>query len=302
MNPAPSKDQVADESVPLQFTPNQSQYAEVSWHLRRHVCLVLALIGFVATLAVIVFNPGNVCSKQQTQTDTVNRWEFAYISEKIAECKLDLNDVSGSALLPWLSVMFFPFVMIQFQFTFATIVKQTKSFEDSSDILAMLVRVLECACVGGYFWLVYYDHTGPYRLRHGVATGILFMCATVLNIILWYRLYRHENKFDQSTGLVLVLVVAQVISVLVFSYAIARHWDADMSVEQEFAVALEYIVALIWFVTIIVDCVLYYQIREPKESPMLGAWAMEVALEYIVLVLFGVVGLYLLVIQFVPVV
>lgn len=326
MKPAVSEAESTSDSV---------MEEHVRRHLRRHGILLVMICGFVGCLLGMVFDFGGICSRKRQDGNVPNNWEFAFISEKIAQCKDDLDDLSGSAWLPWLSVVFFPFVMIQFDVTLETIrnelqsiqpediheqkplkhshpsrtresVERVNTYNHNEDWLMYVVRVLEAMCVGGYFWLVNYDHTGPNRRRHGVATGILFMSATVLNLILWWqygtykkRVHGKDHDVGMSPHIVLFAVMLQLGSVVAFAVAIFRSWSVDQSKNQDVAVALEYVVAVIWFITIILDGILYLFIRDPDHSAPLPKWLWRSTVLYCSLALMGTLGLHLLVLTFV---
>lgn len=272
------------------------------WHGRRHLILTVCILVFAVLLLVII--SGLACDEEGGIISNTNssKWEFVYISERIAECKDDGNDFSRSALLPWISVLFFPFVMILFEFTFTNVLRgeaknqwnpwyymfdgdgseeranlmpdkqpnqddgkrnrsnQTKRVTERllwCDLVHLLAMTLEGLSVGGYICLVYYNHTGTNRNRHGVATGLLFVCCSVLNFMLFGVYIKRLGKWDDvvKIGGYLLLIVAQVASVIAFGVAIGYDWDSKTPV------LLEYIVATIWIFTIASNCYIYWVLR-----------------------------------------
>tara|TARA_B100001540_G_C15816935_1_gene648172 strand:+ start:5047 stop:5976 length:930 start_codon:yes stop_codon:yes gene_type:complete len=302
----------------MQTSANQE---ETPWHLRRHVCLTGCIILFAILLLCIVFDVLWICDKsdQTQQTNATKGWEFVYISEKIADCKKDRDDFTGSAWLPWLTVLVFPFVMIQFEFTFQTMVGVRDNDEAALELTQPMMNnssrnrtmgvekriafdtvcglpvklslaltyVMECACVGGFVMLVLYNHQGPYRNRHGAATGILFVAASLLNLQLWW-VYSYVAKRPWKGWMVGVIMLAQVAAVISFAVATLQEWSSNVSV------GLEYVVAVIWFGTIVLDGFLYWSHRDVLRSPEFKDWVFEAGFMYTQFLLLGSVGVYAL--------
>lgn len=272
------------------------------WHGRRHVVLTACILAFAALLLVII--SGLACDGEGgIQSDTnSSTWEFVYISERIAECKDDGDDFSRSALLPWTSVLFFPFVMILFEFTFTNALrggvdhqwdpwyymfdrdgseeeinlipdkqphqddkKRNRSNQTNKekerllwcDLVHIFAMTLEGLSVGGYICLVYYNHTGTNRNRHGVATSFLFMSSCVLNFMLFGVYIKRLGRWDDAVkiGGYLLLIAAQIASVIAFAMAIAHDSNSKTPV------VFEYIVAIIWTLTVVANCYIYWTLR-----------------------------------------
>jgi len=302
-------------------------------HNRRHVIMDSAIFIFVFFGLWIVIDPGNICDLNGAlMTDVTNStWQLQYISEKIADCKRDGFDPGYfREWLPLIAVLFFPFMMIQFQLVYDTIVRETTLYvmpvdEEEEEVEAVkdsrtratrdgtskpktvsdkpwmppssvwklsgvAVFLLESFCVGGFFWLVYYIHTGPHRWWHAVATVTLFSCATILNIILCviYTVYKRKtatNPYWHKVGAIYILILLQMASVVSFIWAFVLQSDED---EQDVAIALEYIVAVIWFTTVLLDCLLYRSIRDPHHSRTLPVWSFSIMGYYVGLCVLGI--------------
>lgn len=295
------------------------------WHLRRHVCLTLSVVVFVLLLFFMMFDVFSMCDKMDgTQlTNGTKGFEFVYISEKIADCKNDRDDFTGSAWLPWLTALVFPFIMIQFEFTYQTMVGVRDEVEAEQEKLQPMLdsdsrnrtggvgpaaehRVpfdtvcglplkfslaityaLECACVGGFVMLVLYNHQGPYRNRHAAATSILFVAASLLNLQLWW-VYSYVAQRPWKGWMVGLIMVAQVTVVISFAVATLQAWTSTLSV------TLEYVVAVIWLGTIVLDGCLYWSHRDVLRSPEFGDWVFEAGFMYTQFLLLGSVGVYAL--------
>ena len=258
---------------------------------------------------------------------TNSTWQLEYISEKIANCKGNGFDPGYfREWLPWIAVLFFPFIMIQFQLLYDTIVRETtlnvtpvdeevmnpsprtratrdgtnkpKAVSDKPLMLSsrawkltgVAVFLLESFCVGGFFWLVYYIHTGAHRWWHAVATVTLFSCATILNIILCviYTVYKRKtasNAYWHKVGAIYILILLQMTSVASFIWAFVLQSDED---EQDVAITLEYIVAVIWFMTVLLDCLLYRSIRDPHHSRTLPVWSFSIMGYYVGFCVLGI--------------
>ena len=290
-------------------------------HNRRHVIMDSAIFIFVFFGLWVVIDPGNICDLHGARMPDVNNstWQLQYISGKIANCKGDgFDPVYFREWLPWIAVFFFPFIMIQFQLVYNTIVRETilhvvpvdeeEAVKDARTratrdgiqkpkavsarpwmlssrvwtLCSVAVFLLESFCVGGFFWLVYYIHTGPHRWWHAVATVTLFSCATILNIILCviYTVYKREtarNPYWYKVGAIYILMLLQMVSVISFIWAFVLQSDED---EQDVAITLEYIVAVIWFMTVLLDCLLYRSIRDPQHSKPLPTWSCSIMSYY----------------------
>ena len=71
--------------------------------------------------------------------------------------------------------------------------------------------------MGGYVWLVWYNHDGEHRRWHGISTVILFVAATLLNIALCIRLHFYLHPRQQFHWLwVALLATLQLASVIAF--------------------------------------------------------------------------------------
>tara|TARA_B100001758_G_scaffold247962_1_gene269288 strand:- start:11982 stop:12923 length:942 start_codon:yes stop_codon:yes gene_type:complete len=297
-----------------------------------------ALFIFIIFGVWVIIDPGNICDIPRGVSNANNTWQLQYISEKIAQCKDDGFDPAYfREWLAWISVAFFPFLMIQFQLIYNTIVREIIIYREAIEsdeeevinprtratragkphtntdsnqvstskaepvaleggllwtLTKLVVMLLECFCVGGFFWLVFYIHTGPYRWWHAVATVILFVSATILNIILCviYTVYKHETAkriYWHKLSAIYLLMLLQVASVISFIWAFALQQDKDPG-EQDVAITLEYIVAVIWFMTIVLDCVLYYSIRVPEHSSPLSQWSLKIMKYYAGFTLVGI--------------
>ena len=150
-----------------------------------------------------------------------------------------------------------------------------------------ITYVMECACVGGFVMLVLYNHQGPYRNRHGAATGILFVAASLLNLQLWW-VYSYVAKRPWKGWMVGVIMLAQVAAVISFAVATLQEWSSNVSV------GLEYVVAVIWFGTIVLDGFLYWSHRDVLRSPEFKDWVFEAGFMYTQFLLLGSVGVYAL--------
>ena len=288
-----------------------------------------AIFIFVFFGLWVVIDPGNICDLHgEPMTNVTNStWQLEYISEKIANCKGNGFDPGYfREWLPWIAVLFFPFIMIQFQLLYDTIVRETtlnvtpvdeevmnpsprtratrdgtnkpKAVSDKPLMLSsrawkltgVAVFLLESFCVGGFFWLVYYIHTGAHRWWHAVATVTLFSCATILNIILCviYTVYKRKtasNAYWHKVGAIYILILLQMTSVASFIWAFVLQSDED---EQDVAITLEYIVAVIWFMTVLLDCLLYRSIRDPHHSRTLPVWSFSIMGYYVGFCVLGI--------------
>lgn len=298
--------------------PEEGCFAR-EYHIKRHAILLFVIFVFVSVGMVIVLDDGRagkgVCHKAR-ETSQDGSWQLRYISEKIAECKNEGFDLGGSSILPWLTVLLFPFIMVQFQFTYDAIVRETptvrknthtradedapnpvqkKTFCGAIDDLPwiwMLVVVLESLCVGGYLWLINYNHTGPHRRWHGISTAILFLCATILNIILCVKFFwYHHHKFPDHNPFkyvlwwtVTLISFLQGLSVILFLFAFM--FQSENANDQR-TIVMEYIVACVWFVTILVDSFLYWHIRNYNTSPKFSEWCTKLVGYYCLVALLG---------------
>ena len=295
-------------------------------HIVRHVLLTFALTFFLIFGMLVITDPWKVCDEKGGVPNVNGTWQLQYISERIAECKGEEFDLgNASAWLPWMCVLFFPFIMIQFHATYETIRgeirhrrevnSRTRGNEGSPTKnsvtfkippmtpLRVSVLLLEALCVGGFFWLVFYNHTGPHRRWHGASTLILFLSATTLNIILCVVYYRYEARKDEGDSKTWKILVVNIIVFLQFcsviAFFIAFLYQIQESVgDQDVAIALEYVVAVIWFITVVMDCFLYWFIRNIDHSPTIELWMKIASVLYVGLLFVGI-GVIRLILLFV---
>ena len=324
----------------------------------RESILLLGLVGFAVIMFLIVFGSETFCTatkSDHTATESIP-FEFEFVSAKIAHCKKDGFDTSTpGTILPWLSVFFFPFLLLQFHNAFRLMRKikgmrkntnssqtvhpktravqtpapssedneeeqplqgGTDAAQDDDNVQAsgMLevtgqtaaIYVLESLAVGGYFWLVIWNHDDEHRNRHGVATGITFGSITVLNAILvwvyWKLDYNDSSahhclpKFRRIV--LLCLSLALIASVIIFALTVIRAYDSTE------AVAWEYIVIIIWL------CIIAYQfllghrhfssLKDDNKVPRKD-WFRGTLLRYIALLAVGI-PLNLFILIWIPVV
>jgi len=285
-------------------------------HVRRHVIMFVALFMFLLFGVWIVADWGSFCNQETSNMNVNGTWQIEYISERIAQCKDDQWGGTASAILPWITVVTFPFIMIQYHITYLTIIRNMDNADsthfdprtratvltvDATDpslktpssmslagmsLQEIIIRLLESISCGSYFWLVFYNHTGAHRQWHGISTGTLFICATILNIILCYVYGKYERHKDEANRrywkiiTVNVIVILQFCSVIAFLLAFYFQSGMDMD-EQDIAIVLEYVVALIWFMTVIMNCILYWFIRDVEHSPPLAEWTNIVLMLYV---------------------
>ena len=74
-------------------------------------------------------------------------------------------------------------------------------------------------------------------------------------------------------------------SVVSFIWAFVLQSDED---EQDVAITLEYIVAVIWFTTVLLDCLLYRSIRDPNHSRTLPVWSFSIMGYYVGFCVLGI--------------
>lgn len=285
-------------------------------HIRRHVIMFIALFTFILFGVWVVADWGSVCNQEPNNLNVNGTWQIEYISARIARCKDDEWGGAASAILPWITVVTFPFIMIQYHITYLTIIRSmdnaisthfnprtratvlaaeaTDSSMGNAPSLSiagmsfreLIIRLLEAISCGSYFWLVFYNHTGAHHRWHGISTGTLFICATNLNIILCYVYGKYERHKDEATRrywkiiTINTIVILQFCSVVAFLLAFYFQSGLDMD-EQDTAIALEYVVAVIWFMTVIMDCILYWFIRDVEHSPSLAEWTDIVLMLYV---------------------
>ena len=277
-------------------------------HWRRHVIMsIMALIFVLMGLIVVVdlFGWCNVKNIKESLDGERLHWELDYISAKIANCKGEGADLGRkSAWLPWICAVVFPFVMMQVDFTYKTILwaqegnlneEQIQPSKDSNlrnrtarneiqvdyykgNLEHMLVIILESLCVGGFFWLIAFNHTGPNRNWHGTSTGILFISASFLNIIVWVKLFNYNtvrelnrNHIRIEKGLVGIVFLSQIFVVIAFIIAFLQDPPSESEeAKNNLAIHLEYVVAVIWFSTIVINGIMWVQFRNADNSPLFG--------------------------------
>ena len=324
----------------------------------RESILLLGLVGFAVMMCLMVFGSDQFCTaakSEHTATESIP-FEFEFVSAKIAHCKKDGFDTSTpGTILPWLSVFFFPFLLLEFHNAFRMMRKiksirrntnstetvhpktravqkpapssedneeeqplqgATETTQDDDNVVEMdksevtgqtaAIFVLESLAVGGYFWLVIWNHDDEHRNRHGVATGITFGSITVLNAILvwvYWKLDYNDPKARHCLPnfrriVLLCLSLALIASVIIFALTVIRAYDSTE------AVAWEYIVIIIWLCIIAYQFLLgHHHFRSLKDDNKMSRkdWFWGTLIRYIALLAVGI-PLNLFILIWIPVV
>jgi hypothetical protein len=324
----------------------------------RESILLLGLVGFAVMMCLIVFGSNQFCTaakSDHTATESIP-FQFEFVSAKIAHCKKDGFDTSTpGTILPWLSVFFFPFLLLQFHNAFRLMRKiksmrrhtnssqtvhpktravqkpapssedneeeqplqdGTDATQDDDNVVesgmlevtgqTIAIFVLESLAVGGYFWLVVWNHDDEHRNRHGVATGITFSSITFLNAILVWVYWRLDYNDPNARHCIpnfrrivlLCLSLALIASVVIFGLTVIRAYDSTE------AVAWEYIVIIIWLCIIAYQFLLghrhYSSLKDDNKVPRKD-WFWGTLIRYIALLAVGIL-LNLFILIWIPVV
>ena len=343
----------------------------------RELFLFVGFIGFAVAMLCIVFGSSTLCSAKQSQFHGSDQllFELEYVSEKIAQCKKDGFDFESGAgvILPWLTVLFFPFILLEFDNAFCLILKTRRlrsstvhptfdsrtrgetamvpimrTVEDEEELqhvlqpddsdyamnpdrphtvepllpiplkgiktpqhtqsskpisTGVIVLVLESLAVGGYTWLVVWNHDDEHRIRHVVATGLTFGSITILNMMLvwtyWYMEARQDSRFCPPLlrrGSLFLLVLGLCASVVIFGLS------AFHAYESKNAVAWEYIVIIIWVCTIVYQfCLGHYFFTSMDNNDKLSRkdWFVKSFTHYLKLLFIGILVVFICVI-FIP--